>query len=356
LSVAEVQFVPPPRVPLYHDAFDIQLDAQGRLKHLLTIEGLSWGLVTQLLDTAESFISSRDGSLRKVPLLRGHTVVNLFFEASTRTRTTFELAAKRLSADVVNLNASTSATQKGETLLDTLHNLEAMGADLFVIRHEEAGAAHFMARHCAPHVRVPNAGDGRHAHPTQALLDALTIRREKGRDMGEEAGNAIFPRLCVAIVGDIQHSRVARSLIHVLNVLGVGELRLVAPTTLLPVAAEGLGAHLFTNLRAGLKDADVIVMLRLQRERMEAGLLPSEGEYHRLYGLTAERLAWARPDCMVMHPGPANRGVEIDSDVADGPQSVILKQVQYGIAVRMAAMSICMGNRALEEGSMEGRA
>jgi aspartate carbamoyltransferase catalytic subunit len=311
----------------------LQFTDDGRLRHLLTIEGLSRELITEILDTAESFASMNAKAVKKVPLLRGKTVVNLFFEASTRTRTTFELAAKRLSADVLNMNISTSATVKGESLLDTLRNLEAMYVDMFVVRHAASGAAHFIARHVAPHVSVLNAGDGRHAHPTQALLDMFTIRRHK----------ADFGALRVAIVGDILHSRVARSQIHALNILNTGEIRVIAPQSLVPANVESLGVHVYHDIRAGLRDVDVIIMLRLQRERMEAGLLPSEHEFFQLYGLTQERLALARPGCVVMHPGPANRGVEIDSRVADGPQSVILEQVTYGIAVRMAVMSMIMG-------------
>jgi len=311
----------------------LQFNEDGRLRHLLTIEGLSRALITEILDTAESFASMNAQAVKKVPLLRGKTVVNLFFEASTRTRTTFELAAKRLSADVLNINISTSAATKGESLLDTLRNLEAMYVDMFVVRHEASGAAHFIARHVAPHVSVLNAGDGRHAHPTQALLDMFTIRRHK-QD---------FTKLRVAIVGDILHSRVARSQIHALNILNAGEIRVIAPQSLLPAHVETLGVHVYNDIRQGLKDVDVIIMLRLQRERMETGLLPSEHEFFQLYGLTRERLALAKPDCIVMHPGPANRGVEIDSRVADGPHSVILEQVTYGIAVRMAVMSMIMG-------------
>ncbi|WP_322520328.1 aspartate carbamoyltransferase catalytic subunit [Guyparkeria halophila] len=327
-----VKFVRPKIPKFAPDPWAIQFDEQGHLRHLLTIEGLGPQWITRILDTAEGFVSVTDREIKKVPLLRGRTVVNLFFESSTRTRTTFELAAKRLSADVLNLNLATSATKKGESLLDTLRNIEAMQADMFVVRHEQSGAAHFIARHVAPHVSVLNAGDGWHSHPTQALLDAFTIRRHKGD----------FTPLRVAIVGDIRHSRVARSQMHVLNSLNVGELRVIAPRTLIPTDVEKLGVRVFHDMREGLKDVDVIIMLRLQRERMEAGLLPSEEEFYRLYGLTEEKLAWAKPDAMVMHPGPANRGVEIESSVADGPQSVILEQVSNGIGVRMAVMSLCM--------------
>lgn len=312
---------------------NLQLDEQGRLRHFLTIEGLPRALLTQILDTAESFSGVIDKSIKKVPLLRGRTVMNLFFEASTRTRTTFELAAKRLSADVLNINISTSATVKGESLRDMLWNLQAMQCDMFVVRHADSGAAHYIARHVAPGVSVINAGDGRHAHPTQAMLDAFTIRQHKGA----------FEPLRIAIIGDILHSRVARSQIHAFNSLGAGEVRVIAPRTLLPCDIDSLGAKVYYDLSQGLRDVDVVIMLRLQKERMSGALLPSESEYYRLYGLSEERLAAAKPDAIVMHPGPINRGVEIESAVADGPRSVILQQVTNGIAVRMAVMSMAMG-------------
>lgn len=319
---------------------NIQLDEQGRLRHFLSVEGLKRALLVEILDLAESFAGVTEQTVKKVPLLRGKTIVNLFFEASTRTRTTFELAAKRLSADVLNLNITASATTKGETLLDTLRNLEAMHCDMFVVRHAESGAAHFMAENVAPHIHVINAGDGRHAHPTQAMLDMFTIRRVKGE----------FAPLTVAIVGDILHSRVARSQIHALTTLGVNEVRVIGPKTLIPTAVEALGVHVFHDLRAGLKGADVVIALRLQNERMEGALLPSEHEYFQLYGLTEDKLAAAKPDAIVMHPGPINRGVEIASSVADGPRSVILQQVTHGIAVRMAVMAMAMGTVPLGEG------
>lgn len=323
---------------------ELQQDAHGNLRHFLTIEGLGRRVLTEVLDLAESFITVDAQSVKKVPLLRGKTIANLFFEASTRTRTTFELAAKRLSADVLNINIQTSATSKGESLLDMLHNLEAMHCDMFVVRHADSGAAHFIARHVAPHVSVVNAGDGRHAHPTQAMLDMFTIRRHKGPDFGA---------LRVAIVGDIMHSRVARSQIHALHTLGVGELRVIAPKTLVPPEAAALGVHVFHDMARGLKDVDVVIMLRLQRERMQGALIPSGSEFYQLYGLDADRLAQAKPDAIIMHPGPINRGIEIDSAVADGAQSVILEQVSNGIAVRMAVMSMCLGRapEAAEEGS-----
>ncbi len=311
---------------------NIQLDTQGKLKHFLTIDGLDRELLTEILDTAESFAGVSERTVKKVPLLRGKIITNLFFETSTRTRTTFELAAKRLSADVLSLNISASSTSKGETLLDTLRNLEAMHCDMFVVRHTDSGAAHFIAQHTAPHISVINAGDGRHAHPTQAMLDMFTIRRHKGE----------FSPLKVAIVGDIQHSRVARSQILALNTLGVEEVRIIGPATLMPGHAERMGVKVFHNLEEGIQDVDVIIMLRLQRERMSGALLPSEHEYYQLYGLTDRRLEAAKPDAIVMHPGPINRGVEMDSQVADGPRSVILQQVSYGIAVRMAVMAMTM--------------
>ncbi|BBO99757.1 aspartate carbamoyltransferase catalytic subunit [Sulfuriferula nivalis] len=311
-----------------------QLNADGSLRHLLTIDGLPRAILTHILDTAEGFISVSEQEVKKVPLLRGKAIFNLFFEPSTRTRTTFEIAAKRLSADVINLNINASSQSKGETLLDTVDNLAAMQADMFVVRHAQSGAAHMIARHVAPHIHVVNAGDGRHAHPTQGLLDVFTIRKYKGE----------FHNLRVAIVGDVLHSRVARSQIHALTTLGVPEVRVIAPKTLLPVGVEQMGVHVYHDMLQGLKDVDVVIMLRLQNERMRGARLPSSQEYFKYYGLTQEKLALARPDAIVMHPGPMNRGVEIDSSVADGKQSVILPQVTYGIAVRMAVMSILAGN------------
>lgn len=304
------------------------------MRHFLQIDGLSTEDLNHILDTTESFTSVDDRAVKKVPLLRGKTIVNLFFEPSTRTRTTFELAAKRLSADVLNINIATSATTKGESLLDTLFNLEAMNTDMFIVRHPESGAAEFMSRYVSPHVSVINAGDGRHAHPTQAMLDMFTIRKHF-KD---------FSKLSVAIVGDILHSRVARSQIEALNLLGTKEIRVIAPRTLLPSNVEQLGVEVFQNCKDGLRNVDVIIMLRLQKERMQGGFIPSEHEYFQLYGLTPERLAIAKPEAIVMHPGPINRGVEISSEVADGPQSVILQQVEYGIAVRMAILSLAMSS------------
>ncbi len=311
---------------------NIQLNSEGKLKHFLSIDGLNKTLLTEILDIAESFIGMNDQQIKKVPLLRGKTIVNLFFENSTRTRTTFELAAKRLSVDVLSMSIATSSTSKGESLLDTIRNLEAMFVDMFVVRHAISGAAHFIAQHTAPHISVINAGDGQHAHPTQAMLDMFTIRQVK-QD---------FTNLRVAIIGDILHSRVARSQIQALNILGAAEVRVIAPKTLLPSHVESLGVNVSHDLTSGLKDIDVIIMLRLQKERMTSALLPSESEYFKCFGLTEAKLKIAKPDAIVMHPGPINRGVEIDSKVADGPQSVILKQVSNGIAIRMAIMAMAM--------------
>lgn len=313
-----------------------QLDEQNRLKHFLTVEGLSRTLLTEVLDTAERFSPVGERAVKNVPLLRGKTVVNLFFEPSTRTRTTFELAAKRLSADIINLNIAASATSKGESLTDTLRTLEAMQCDMFVVRHQNSGAAAFIANQVAPHISVINAGDGRYQHPTQAMLDMFTIRRVKRH----------FDGLVVAIVGDITHSRVARSEIQALSTLGVAEVRVVGPKTLIPNRIEALGAQVFTDIETGIAGADVVIMLRLQQERMNSPLLPSAQEYFQSYGLTEQRLKLADKDAIVMHPGPINRGIEIDSAVADGPQSVILHQVVHGIAVRMAVMSLVIGVHA----------
>ena len=315
-----------------------QLDANGGLLHLLSIEGLPREVLLRILDTAEPFTAVAEREVKKIPLLRGKSVFNLFFENSTRTRTTFEIAAKRLSADVINLNIGASSTSKGETLLDTIDNLVAMNADMFVVRHAQSGAAHLIASHLAAaghsHVHVINAGDGRHGHPTQGLLDLYTIRHYK-RDFGA---------LAVAVVGDVLHSRVARSLIHGLTTLGVPDVRVIGPKTLVPARVESLGVSVHHDMDRGLDGCDVVVMLRLQNERMKGALLPSSGEFFKHYGLTADKLARAKPDAIVMHPGPMNRGVEIDSPVADGERSVILPQVTFGIAVRMAVMSIVAGN------------
>ena len=300
-----------------------------RLRHLLAIEGLYPPQIGQLLDLAESYVLlTRSGQTRR-DLLRGRTLINLFFEDSTRTRTSFELAGKRLGADVINMSVSTSSVNKGETLLDTAATLNAMHCDLLVVRHGQSGAPNLLAQKVE--AGVINAGDGTHEHPTQALLDALTIRRRKGRLEG----------LTVAICGDITHSRVARSNIHLLTTMG-SRVRVVGPPTLIPTAVDRLGVEVFHDMDAGLRDADIVMMLRLQRERMDGGpggLVPSAREFFRFWGLDAARLAQAKPDALVMHPGPMNRGVEIDSAVADDPvRSVIREQVEMGVAVRMAVL------------------
>ena len=312
----------------------LQLDPEGRLRHLLCIDGLSRELLLRILDYAESFRGVEQRPVKKAPLLRGKTVVHLFFEPSTRTRTTFELAAKRLAADVIHLDVGRSATCKGESLADTLRTLEAMHCDMFVIRHPHSGAAHFLASHAAPHVSVINAGDGCHAHPTQALLDLFTIRRHRPD----------FQKLCVAFIGDILHSRVARSEIRALQLLGTREIRVIGPRTLIPAALESdWGVRVLHDLREGLRDCDVVISLRLQRERMQGHYLPSLEEYYHRYGLTAQSLAWAHPDSLVMHPGPVNLGIELDAAVAGGARSLILEQVSNGIAVRMAVMALTLG-------------
>ena len=319
---------------------DPQLDADGNLIHLLSTEGLTRDQLMRLLDTGASFLGVSDREMKKVPLLRGKSVFNLFFENSTRTRTTFEIAAKRLSADVINLNMSTSSTAKGETLLDTVDNLCAMNADMFVVRHESSGAPHLIVDHLRRtgrnDIHVINAGDGRHGHPTQGLLDMYTIRHYKGG----------FEGLNVALIGDILHSRVARSDIHALKTLGAESIRVIGPQTLIPTDIEELGVEVHRDLGAGLQDCDVVIALRLQRERMSGALLPSATEFHDRYGLTHERLKVAKPDAIVMHPGPMNRGVEIDSAVADSSRAVILPQVTFGIAMRMAVMSVLAGGGA----------
>jgi len=294
-------------------------------RHLLTCEELSAGEIGALLDLADKAAEGNRQVIKKRDVLRGRTLINLFFEASTRTQSSFELAGKRLSADVMNMNVSTSSMSKGETLIDTAMTLNAMRPDILVVRHHAAGAVELLAQKvdCS----VINAGDGAHQHPTQALLDALTIRRAKGRIAG----------LTVAICGDILHSRVARSNINVLNTMGA-HVRIVAPSTLLPPAAHRLGAEPFTDMNRGLEDADIVMMLRLQRERMQGSYVPSTREYYHFFGLDHEKLARAKPDALIMHPGPMNRGVEIASTIADHSRSVIREQVEMGVAVRMAVL------------------
>lgn len=312
---------------------DSQMGERG-LRHLLSLENMPKEIVIDILERADEFLSAASGGAKKVPVLRGKTIFNLFFENSTRTRTTFEIAAKRLSADVVNLNVLTSSQSKGESLLDMVNNLVAMQADMFVVRHSQSGAAHLIAKHVPSGVHVINAGDGRHSHPTQGLLDVFSIRQYKNS----------FDGLRVAIVGDVLHSRVARSQIHVLKTLGVDDIRVCGPRTLVPETVSDLGVTVFHEIEKALLGVDVIIMLRLQHERMSGTLLPSAQDFFRGYGLTEERLLLADNDVIVMHPGPINRGVEIASSVADGPRSIILPQVTYGIAVRMSVMAVLLGN------------
>jgi aspartate carbamoyltransferase catalytic subunit len=294
-------------------------------RHLLTCEGLSAKEINSLLDLADKAAEVNRQVNKKRDILRGRTLINLFFEVSTRTQSSFELAGKRMGADVMNMNVSTSSVQKGETLLDTAMTLNAMRPDIIVVRHYAAGAVELLAQKvdCS----VINAGDGAHEHPTQALLDALTIRRAKGRVSG----------LKVAICGDILHSRVARSNIHVLNTLGAN-VRLVAPSTLLPSAVERLGVEVYTDMWKGLEGCDIVMMLRLQRERMQGAYVPSTREYYHFFGLDHDKLSRAKPDALIMHPGPMNRGVEIASAIADHSRSVIQDQVEMGVAVRMAVL------------------
>jgi len=294
-------------------------------RHLLGIEGLSRADIGGLLDRAEQFVDTNRQIDKKHSQLRGRTQINLFFEASTRTQSSFELAGKRLGADVMNMSVSSSSMRKGETLIDTAVTLNAMHPDILVVRHHASGAVELLARKvdCS----VINAGDGSHEHPTQALLDALTIRRNRGRIEG----------LTVAICGDITHSRVARSNIILLNTMGAN-VRVVAPSTLLPPGIERMGAEVFRDMREGLRDADIVMTLRLQRERMSGSFVPSSQEYFHYFGLDQRKLDYAKPDALVMHPGPMNRGVEIDSGVADGVHSLIREQVEMGVAVRMAAL------------------
>ena len=310
-----------------------QTDAQGRLRHFLTLDGLPRAQLDRLLDRAQHFAEhGRDPAARAT--LAGRTVCTLFFEPSTRTRSSFQLAAQRLGCDVLNFDASTSSTTKGETARDTLKTLEAMGVDAFVVRHREDGAVAALAAEAAPGTALLNAGDGRSAHPTQGLLDMLTLRQAKGAD---------FSRLTVAIVGDLRHSRVARSDLHALRTLGVGEIRVCGPVPLLPDEATLAGCTVTADLDAALAGADAVMMLRLQRERMAEGLVASLEDYHRDYGLTAARLRRAAPDAVVMHPGPMNRGIEITDEVADGPQSLVLRQVANGVAARMAVLEALLG-------------
>ncbi len=318
----------------------LQLTQHGKLQHFLTIDGLSEQHLSNIMDTAKRYIQfdpkKNKSKLIKTDILKDRTIVNLFFEPSTRTRTTFEIAAKHLGADVINLNVARSSTTKGETLLDTIHNLEAMHADQFVIRDSHAGAAYFAAQHVEEHVSVLNAGDGRHAHPTQAMLDMFTIREHKPN----------FKELSVAIVGDILHSRVARSQIGALKTLGTKDIRVIGPNTLLPTEIDSMGVQSFNSMQEGLEDADIVMMLRLQRERMEGQLFASDREYFNAFGLDKAKMQFAKPEALVLHPGPINRGLEISSGIADSQQSLILPQVTNGIAVRMAIMEITQKHRS----------
>jgi aspartate carbamoyltransferase catalytic subunit len=309
-------------------------DSLGRFRHrhLLGIEGLSPDEITLLLDLSEAYVEQNRAPEKKSALLRGRTIINLFFENSTRTRTSFELAGKRLGGDVINMSAEVSSVKKGETLIDTAMTLNAMLPDVLIVRHPDSGAVKLLSEKvkCA----VINGGDGTHEHPTQALLDALAIRRRKGKLMG----------LTVAICGDILHSRVARSNIHLLNAMGA-RVRVIGPPTLLPSAIDRLGVEVFTDMREGLRDCDIVMMLRLQTERMQGKFVPSTREYFHFYGLDREKLAMAKPDALIMHPGPMNRGVEIDSEIADDVErSLIQQQVEIGVAVRMACLDILTRN------------
>ena len=311
----------------------LQLNKIGSLNHLLTIEGLKEDLIFKIFNLADSFLNINNRDIKNVPLLRGKTVCNLFFENSTRTRTTFEIAAKRLSADVINLDIPSSSQSKGESILDTIDNLIAMGADIFIIRHSQPGIPEKIAKHVGPDVHIINAGDGHHAHPTQGLLDVFTINKFKDN----------FKSLSTAIVGDIKHSRVARSEIFALSALGVPDIRLIGPKNLMPNNIKVSNIKIFDSMEKGLKDVDVIMMLRIQKERMVGDNIPSEEDYFTNFGLRKKHLGLSKKNAIVMHPGPMNRGVEIDSEVADSDQSVILSQVTFGIAIRMAVMAMLIG-------------
>lgn len=312
----------------------VQRDADGRLRHLITLEGLSRDELTTLLDLAQFYVRAPGDLPARDQTLAGHTVANLFFEPSTRTRVSFELAAQRLGADVVNLDMQSSSRVKGETVLDTIYTLQAMHADVLVMRDAEPGLPAYVAKYVAPHVCILNAGEAHLSHPTQGLLDALTIRQHKP-DLSQ---------LRVLIAGDIAHSRVARSDWHALMTLGIGELRIAAPEDLMPKAGEFAGAQRYTDIGQAIAGVDVVMALRIQRERMSGAQIPDEATYHRTFGITAERLRKAKSDAIVMHPGPMNRDVEIASEVADGPQSVIQQQVTNGVAVRMAVLATIMRN------------
>lgn len=312
----------------------VQRDAAGRLRHLITLEGMRGEELTSLLDLAQFYVRAPGDLPARDQSLTGHTVANLFFEPSTRTRVSFELAAQRLGADVVNLDMQSSSRVKGETVLDTIYTLQAMHADILIMRDAEPGLPAYTARFVAPHVCILNAGEAHLSHPTQGLLDALTIRQHKGD----------FTKLRVLIAGDIAHSRVARSAWHALSGLGVGELRIAAPDNLMPKPTEFIGAKRFSDIDKAIEGVDVVMALRIQRERMSSAHIPDEASYHHTFGITAERMRRAKPDAIVMHPGPMNRDVELASDVADGPQSVIQQQVSNGVAVRMAVLATIARN------------
>ncbi len=311
------------------DEATLQLDASGNLRHLLTLKGLDKALLTDILDDAEGYLTDPGVLPARSQSLAGRTVANLFFEASTRTRASFDLAGKRLGADVLNLDVNTSSRKKGESILDTIYTLEAMHVDIMVVRDASDGVPAYIARHVLPHVSILNAGESDVSHPTQGLLDMLTIRRHKGA----------FENLVVAIVGDIRHSRVAMSATHALTTLGVGDLRLISPPVLAPDEDKVAGARIIDNLPEGLADADVVMALRIQRERIgNLDGIPGIDEYFANYGISHESIKLAKPDAIVMHPGPMNRGIEIEGSLADGPQSVITEQVTNGVAVRMAVL------------------
>jgi len=307
----------------------------SKINHLISTDDLNYESIIKIFDMAESFFKIGQRDIKKIPLLRGKTICNLFFENSTRTRTTFEIAAKRLSADVINLDIPTSSQSKGESIFDMVDNLIAMGTDIFVVRHPEAGVPNKIANHVASNIHIINGGDGSNAHPTQGLLDAFTIRKFKKN----------FSNLKIAIVGDIQHSRVAKSEINVLSTLGAKEIRVIGPKSLMPDNIDQLKVKVFHTMEEGLKDVDVVMMLRIQKERMNNDTIPSESEYFKSFGLNQKRLKIAKDNALVLHPGPINRGVEIESEVADGKQSVILNQVKYGIAIRMAVMAMMVGKK-----------
>jgi len=314
---------------------NLQQSKNNELQHLLSIKGLDKKIIEKIFNDADKFLEKKDIKLDDHTSLNGKTVCNLFFENSTRTQTTFEIAAKRLSANVINLDIATSSQSKGESILDLINNLIAMSVDIFVIRHSEPGVPELIAKNIKSNAHIINAGDGNREHPTQGLLDAFTIREFK-KD---------FTNLKVAIVGDIEHSRVAKSEISILSTLGAKEIRVIGPKALMPSNIEDLNVNVFHTMEEGLRDVDVIMMLRIQKERMSNKSVPSESEYFKSFGLNQKRLKIAKDDALVLHPGPINRGVEIESEVADGKQSVILNQVKYGIAIRMAVMVMMIGKK-----------